>query len=442
LNKLGTKGKKWEWKEEHQLAFEQARAMVAKETMLSFPDFNEVFHIQADASTRQLGGVMSQNNRPLAFYTRQFNDAQCNYHTGEQELLSIVETLKEFRNILMGQRIVIHTDHLNLLYNKEASQRMIRWRQLLEEFGPREIRHVKGVKNLVADGLSRLDMEPKAYDLLPSEDPLPRLEYVNLLTEMESLYPLADADDDDDEVEATFPLLPELVANEQDKCPLIKLALESNDKDEFSLKEVEGHTLVHYRGHIFIPESLQTEVVKWYHIMLRHPGVTRLKATLRQLYWWPTLHRDVKAFCKNCRVCQKCKKSSKKYGKLPAKVAEQNIWNRVNIDLWGPKSIKNRDGQTYKMHLMTMIDPVSGWFECAVIRRNPNSDKIQKIFDDTWLARYPRPSTIGCDGGSEFKLDFKELCENYGMKLKNSGAWNPQANSIVERIHQVMGNMM
>ena len=78
---------------------------------------------------------------------------------------------------------------------------------------------------------------------------------------MESLYPLADADDDD-EVEATFPVLPELVANEQDKCPLIKLALELNDKDEFSLKEVEGHTLVHYRGRIFIPELLQTQVVK------------------------------------------------------------------------------------------------------------------------------------------------------------------------------------
>ena len=113
--------------------------MLAKEAMLTFPDFDEIFHVFADASDLQLGGVIEQNGRPLAFYTRQLNSAQRNYTTGEQELLGIVETLKEFQNILLGQRVIIHTDHLNLLYNKEASQRMVRWRQLLEEFCPTEI---------------------------------------------------------------------------------------------------------------------------------------------------------------------------------------------------------------------------------------------------------------------------------------------------------------
>ena len=52
-----------------------------------------------------------QDNKPLAFYSRKFNAAQKRYTTGEQELLSIVETLKEFKNILFGQKIVVHTDH-------------------------------------------------------------------------------------------------------------------------------------------------------------------------------------------------------------------------------------------------------------------------------------------------------------------------------------------
>ena len=63
------------------------------------------------------------------------NAAQKRYTTGEQELLSIVETLKAFQNILLGQKLVVHTDHLNLLYAKTANNRMMRWRMLLEEYG-------------------------------------------------------------------------------------------------------------------------------------------------------------------------------------------------------------------------------------------------------------------------------------------------------------------
>ena len=71
-----------------------------------------------------------------AFYTKKLNQAQQKYTTGEKELLSLVETLKAFENILMGQKIVLHTDHLNLLYRKLASVRLVRWRMLLEEFEP------------------------------------------------------------------------------------------------------------------------------------------------------------------------------------------------------------------------------------------------------------------------------------------------------------------
>ena len=89
--------------------------MVAREAILAYPDFDKPFHIYTDASDFQLGAVIMQENKPLAFYTRKLNAAQAKYPTGEQELLSIVETLKSFENILMGQRFIVHTDHLSLL---------------------------------------------------------------------------------------------------------------------------------------------------------------------------------------------------------------------------------------------------------------------------------------------------------------------------------------
>ena len=95
-----------------------------------------------------------QEGKPLAFYSCRLNKAQKNYTTGEQELLSIVETLKEFSNILFGQKVIVHPDHLNLLYNKLPSPRIIRWRLMLEEFGPK-LEHVAGKQNVVADTLSQ-----------------------------------------------------------------------------------------------------------------------------------------------------------------------------------------------------------------------------------------------------------------------------------------------
>jgi hypothetical protein len=59
-----------------------------------------------------------QEGKPLAFYSRKLNSAQTRYTTGEQELLSIVETLKEFRDIILGQQVIVRTDHLNILHGK------------------------------------------------------------------------------------------------------------------------------------------------------------------------------------------------------------------------------------------------------------------------------------------------------------------------------------
>ena len=53
------------------------------------------------------------------------NNAQRNYTTTERELLAIVETLKEFRNILLGHRIQVYTDHKNLTYKTFNTERII-----------------------------------------------------------------------------------------------------------------------------------------------------------------------------------------------------------------------------------------------------------------------------------------------------------------------------
>jgi hypothetical protein len=81
----------------------------------------------------------------------------------ERELLLIVETLKEFRNILLGQQIKVFTDHKNLTHKNFNTERVLRWRLLLEEFNL-ELVYIKGAHNVVADALSRLDITSKSLE--------------------------------------------------------------------------------------------------------------------------------------------------------------------------------------------------------------------------------------------------------------------------------------
>jgi hypothetical protein len=98
-----------------------------------------------------------REDKPIAFYSRKLNSAQERYTTGEQELLSIVETPREFRNIL-GYKIIVHTDHRKITYAKSIYDRVMRWCLLIEEFGP-EFKYIQGKRNLIADALSRLEMK-------------------------------------------------------------------------------------------------------------------------------------------------------------------------------------------------------------------------------------------------------------------------------------------
>jgi hypothetical protein len=85
---------KYRWVTEQQKAFDDIKQKVSQETLLAFSDFEKEFHVYTDASNKQLGGVIIQEGKPLAFYSRKLNSAQKRYTTVEQELLSIVETHK------------------------------------------------------------------------------------------------------------------------------------------------------------------------------------------------------------------------------------------------------------------------------------------------------------------------------------------------------------
>ena len=155
LTALTSRNVPWRWTEVEQKAFDAMKRIINRKTLSSYPDFTAPFDIHTDASDLQLGAVILQRGKPIAFYSRKLNSAQQRYTVGERKLLSVVETLKMFRNILLGQPLNVYTDHLNLTYKTCTTDRVLRWRLLLEEYNS-TFYFISGECNIVADALSRL----------------------------------------------------------------------------------------------------------------------------------------------------------------------------------------------------------------------------------------------------------------------------------------------
>jgi hypothetical protein len=159
----GTKKVPWHLDVVHQRAFNHIKATIAREIVLAYPDYSKVFEIYTDGSSKQLGAVITRENRPIAFFSWKLSTTQHKYSVTKIELLAIVETLKEFIGMLWGQSIKVYTDHANLIRDALGMtlDHVYRWRLLLKEHGPKII-YIKGIHNTIADTISRLEYDPSA----------------------------------------------------------------------------------------------------------------------------------------------------------------------------------------------------------------------------------------------------------------------------------------
>ena len=119
-------------------------------------------------------------------------------------------------------------------------------------------------------------------------------------------------------------------------------------------------------------------------------------------------------------------------------------WEHLCVDLIGPYTIRRKGKKDLHTRACTMLDPATGWFEIHEVKHGATSDEIANIVEKCWLTRYPRPERATTDRGKEFiGPEFKDLMLNeYDIDWRTITARNPQANSMIERIHQTLGNIM
>ena len=483
--------KKLVWTDECQKSFEAMKALVTADALLHYPDHNKPFELETDASDYQLGAVIKQNGKPVAYYSRKLNSAQRNYTTIEKELLSVVETFREFRDILLGARITVHTDHQNLthMFTKHHTQRIMRWRLLIEEFGPHFV-YKKGELNVVADALSRLprhDATPSLEKERPNElssvsDNLTSKSAVSTGTPVDSQIgcssrqaQLSDAIIDPGlnepsqsslvtdsalaeclmmyprfDTQGRYPFHMETIAAYQREDPTLKDAM-SKTPELFKKDTLHNVDLIMARPNtketskwkIYLGRNMITRLIEFYHHATAHAlGESRLYQTISRHFYHPLLVYAIHVYISRCKTCQRMKKGARPYGLLAPRDTTIAPWEEVHVDSIGPWSIKLR-GITIKFSALSMIDPVTNLLELALYT-DPNQPcaEATHLFETSWLSRYPRPCRILTDNGTEFTgPEFQTMCHKAGIIPRRNTSRNAQSNALIESVHTTIGQV-
>ena len=124
--------------------------------VLQFPDFSKPFSITTDASGYCAGGVLSQNDKPIAFTSRVFRGSKFKWDTYEKETYVMIHCVNAFRPYVYGTKFTIVTDHRPLLWFKLAdlNAKVQKWRFKLSEYDY-DIVHTSGKSNVVANAIRR-----------------------------------------------------------------------------------------------------------------------------------------------------------------------------------------------------------------------------------------------------------------------------------------------
>ena len=401
------------WGPEQDAAFARIKSLMARQVLLHFPDFSKPFDVYTDASDYQLGGVIVQNGFPVAFYSRKLNSAQRNYTTMEKELLSIVETATHHRGILYGFKVRFHSDHKNLSFENFNSERVRRWRLLLEEYDY-SFEYTPGKDNVVADMISR-------YPLIQVDKQA--VENMNTVEE-------------EDEFPMDFSVISKHQANDNALDQMVRREVE-----KFDIKYVNDTRIIFYRNKVVIPSSLVLPIITWYHNNLNHPGINRTYETINMHFTCKGLKNTVRDHVLSCSTCIQQKHTTKKYGHLPPTTAVYRPWECVHIDLFGPWSFVCSGGMNHQLRAVSIIDSGLRWIELHEYD-SKSSENISFIFDREWLCRYPRPRMVVFDNGTEFTSEFHELLDSYGIQGKATSVKNPQSNALIERVHLTIGDSL
>jgi len=468
---------KWNWTRSCQEAFDMLKNSFTSAPILRHFDPTKEVFVECDASDFVSSGILSQEDdegvlHPVAFMSKKYDPAECNYEIYDKELLAIVRCFECWRPELQGahHKITVITDHANLRYfmtTKQLSRRQVRWSEFLSQF-QFAIKAVPGKENGKSDALTRRSQD------LPQDDNDDRIQY-----QQQSLLKTHNIDSSVQEQLKLDPELSELFANlcwEQEiaLCPAIldetqpeptnhkitRLLDEGYESDKWWLKirdeMLRPHGIPHskeislseciinegrlyFRDRLYVPEGeLRTLLIQLAHDSVEsgHPGKNKLYELVSRSYWWPRLSSDTKQFTRNCHGCLRNKSSQLRYqGTLKPLPIPLQRWRDLSVDFIGPI---RRTARGFNA-IMVVVDRLSKDRHFTPCRTDMKASDLARLFvRDVWKL-HGLPDTIVSDRGPLFVSEFwKALCHRLQINISLSTAYHPETDGQTENANSFL----
>ena len=491
LTNLTKKEVSFQWTDKCQQAFETLKKAFTSELILMHFDPDRPIIVETDASDYVSGGILSQYDnenvlRPIAYFSKKHNPAECNYEIYDKELMAIVRCFEEWRPELEGSAhpISVISDHKNLEYfasTKQLSRRQARWSEFLSRFDFKIV-YRPGKAGGKPDALTRrsgdLPKEGDETDERHKHQHQTILKTHNLDDEVAksflSTIILAPAfiEQDPESVEHDHEFIepePQLdqpadqtnPGQDPTDVPTQLLWEQALEQDQFSLKvldmlrnNVRYHNgiqlaecedkegILYFRNRRYVPNSdrLRLRLIQQAHDSVAggHPGRSKCYELMNRSYWWPSMHQTVKRFIRNCHTCRRSKPSRQRYqGWLRPLSPPERRWRDVSMDYVGPLPPSTFMGITYR-YILVFIDRLSKMRHFVPTTSMEVEEAANSFYQNVWKL-HGLPDALISDRGTQFTSDFWDImCKRLRIDARLSTSFHPETDGQTERANATM----